>query len=144
MELFDFIGTLFDQQKYATVPDSVKKKWFFMVQRFVSIKYPLEADHFNKNGINQVVVMDFWASFLSRSYTRQPKWLFTKANSKKADITDKTQVAIGKIKTTTVDYYLHVKKMDRRDFEFLKSIEPEYVLGQLKMLESAIKEDNLL
>jgi len=145
MELFDFINALFNKEKYAAIPDSEKKSKFFMTQRFISIKYPLQAQQFNMNGINQVVVMDFWASWLSNSYNRPPKWLYTKSiKKKKVDKTDKIATALGRIKTTTVDFYLKLRKLDRRDYDFLQTIDPEGLLGELKTLEAAIKEDNLL
>lgn len=138
MELFPFIDAMFNDQKYAGIPDSVKKKHFFMVQRFMSIKFPMEANKFNVIGINYVMAIDFWQTLLSRRYNKKPSWMFTKSNKTKT-----ASHKIDKIPSKLVDFYLKGKKMDRRDFNLLRELYPDEFLDELKRIEKTVKENNI-
>ena len=84
MELFDFVDTLFGRPAvYAELKDHEKQRHFFMVNRFMSMQHPLPAGAFNHIRIPQARVMDFWQAQMSSSYTRTPKWMYTK--TKKSD-----------------------------------------------------------
>jgi len=94
MELFDIVKALFSRDEYKNVTDSEKKKHFFMIQRFMSIKYPLQAYTFGCSlEVNPVAVVDLWHMMIMRGLpTRVPEWIYTKANKsadKKAETVDK-------------------------------------------------------
>lgn len=91
MELFDIIGVMFeDHSAWVKVTNYDKKKNFFMINRILSIKYPLQANMLQHLKVNQVAVIDFWFYFISSQYNRKPSWLYTKA-SKKKDSTKKSK-----------------------------------------------------
>lgn len=140
MDLFEFIDTLFSKEKYAIVPDSIKNKHFFMTQRFMSIRYPMEANNFNVIGINQVIAMDFWHMILAKRFTKKPFWIFTK--TKKSKDKEKSH-KIEKMNLKLVNFYLKNKKMDRRDFEFLKEIYPDKLHEELKRIEKTVKDNSI-
>ena len=142
MELFDFVDTLFNRKAYLEVPDSIKRKHFFMAQRFMSMRFPLQADQFNRIGINQVVAMDYWSIILSTKYSRKPSFLYNYNKTiKKKDKVKAT--AIDRIKEDVITYYLKITQRDRRDFEFDKEIFPDEVLEELKNLTKAVKDDGI-
>lgn len=140
MELFDFIKTLFDRKAYQDVPENIKKKHAFMAMRFISINHPIEANQFNKVGINQVAVMDSWNIFLSGKYTKVPNWVYTKVDKK-------TKVEKGKIEKTTD--YLNKENMllfsqesgiEMKDLRFLiDDLGDETTWERIKALEEAEK-----
>ena len=52
-KLFDFVKIMFTKRdSYANVKESSKKRHHFMINRFMSIKFPANAQLFNFNGIN--------------------------------------------------------------------------------------------
>lgn len=138
MDLLPFIDAMFNKQQYAGISNSIKKKHFFMVQRFMSIKYPLEANRFNIVGINYVVAVDFWHIVLSRAFNRKPGWIFTKSPKTKM-----VAHKIGKMPPKLIKFYLKGKKMDRRDFDMLVELYPDEFLVELKRTEKIVKENNI-
>lgn len=135
LSLFEFMTAMFDRQKYARCTDADKKQHFFMVQRCVSTLYPVEANNFNVIGINQTAVVDYWHFVLSSKYKRQPKEIFTP--TKKSD-TEKSKISAFKKEVVLI--YLRVNKLDERDFDFLASINEDFVCSELKSIESDLKE----
>ena len=59
-----------------------------MVNRFMSIKFPANAQLFNINGINGANVIDSWQKVTSR-FNKVPFWIYTKTKSSKKNIKDK-------------------------------------------------------
>jgi hypothetical protein len=50
MELFDFVKCIFtDPKKYTLQKNAEKAKHFFLINRFMSIKFPTTAQQLNRN-----------------------------------------------------------------------------------------------
>lgn len=85
MELFDFLDALFSKEKWKNVTDNDKYKFSFMAHRFISIKYPVEANNSHVVGLgkkNSARIMDHWHRFLSKTYKGKPNWMRTKSGKK--------------------------------------------------------------
>lgn len=137
MDLFTFIEALFDKEKYANIPDSIKRRHFFMVQRFISIRYISEANSFNIIGISQIVAMDFWHMILSKKYSRKPSFLFTKT------IKTKGKDKIDKFDHKFITYFIRVTKMNRKDFNFAREIFPDMLFEKLDRLRKMVKDNSI-
>ena len=51
MDLFEYRNVIFDKAKFSKVEDSIKKKHYFMLLRFFSIRYPVEASQLSQKVI---------------------------------------------------------------------------------------------
>lgn len=140
LELFDFVDRIFNKKKFtaADCTNSDKKKHFFMAQRFISIKYPVEANNFNRVDINQVGIMNIWNGVLDRLHGQKPSWIFIKVD-KKDKAKEKIKDKIASFDSEVISFYLKNKKMDRRDFDFLVSINPDELSEELKKIENHLK-----
>lgn len=79
MELFELVKTIFKSEKdWNKVTRNDKTKNFFMVNRIMSIQFPVQANQFNHTKISPKPVVDWWHNNLSRYYTKTPNWIFTK------------------------------------------------------------------
>lgn len=79
MELFEFVKVLFtDPTRFSKIKSSDKGRHFFMVQRFMSIKFPTTAQQLNRVGMNGSAVMDLWQMIGMRFNGRVPGWIYTK------------------------------------------------------------------
>jgi hypothetical protein len=134
MQLFDFIDSIWDDKVWKGVTNNIKKKHFFMLQRFMSIAYPKQADKMNVNGINEVAVVDLWAGYLKKKYKYKPKWFFTKV-----DKSEKKGDKIGKIGNKVKNFYMSEKKMSEKDFIFMTKMFPDDSLKDLKEYEKNMK-----
>ena len=128
VQLFDFIDSLFNSKKYQNNTAVDKRQSFFMTERMMSIHYPLQVEQLNVLDINKERIMDFWASYLSGSYSRKPGWIFTKVNP---SIKKETK----KIKQPTIDYFLSKNMLDERDYNTLKRDYPEELLEELEIIQ---------
>jgi len=67
---------------WNTVTDEDKESLFFIFNRFMSKKYPIQANSFNHKFIDKALAMDIWFLFL-RNETRVPFWFWKGATKKK-------------------------------------------------------------
>lgn len=133
MEMFDYIKTLFDKEAYREVTDSDKKKHSFMMLRYVSIKYPLEANSFNLNGVDQLSMSDYWHWFFSNNYKSAPNWLYTK--------TKKNEEKIKALDKALLKRYCREFKLETREVEALEMLFAEEFAEVLKKFKAVIEED---
>lgn len=87
--LFDIIKALYTNKKeFDEISDFLLDRNSFMINRFISIKYPDKVQCFNISKINTVDVCKFWAEYLGGQY-RVPSYIYTKG-SKRAQETKST------------------------------------------------------
>ena len=82
MELFDILKSFFSEKKWNEVSKHDKGRNFFMINRMMSIQYPLQANAFNHTKIDPVPVIDFWKNTLNTKYKAAPGWFFTSTSKK--------------------------------------------------------------
>ena len=85
MELFELINTMFKPQEFKKVKLHERGKHFFMINRFASIKFPVQASYFNHIKINPAQAVTFWQELWSKSYSRTPNWMYVKTAKAKAE-----------------------------------------------------------
>jgi len=84
--LFDFIKLVFNRNaKWESVRTPDKNKFFFIMNRIMSIMYPVQANMFNHTRISKSDVVDYWHYNLGKIYTSTPQWVWPKTakNTKK-------------------------------------------------------------
>lgn len=107
MELFDIVKTIFKQDKeWNKVSRNDKTRNFFMINRIMSIQFPIQAHQFNHTKISPRPIADWWHNTLSRHYTKMPNWIFTK--TKKTETKKDTKKVI--------DFDPEVEKFIREKF----------------------------
>ena len=79
--LFDYIKIFFtDNEKFNSISDKIKEKHFFMLNRFISIKFPLTAIQLSKLNINAIHATNLLHDLMI-SYKKVPQWIYTPAKS---------------------------------------------------------------
>lgn len=135
-KLFDFIKVFFGSNpKYKEVNDYQKKKHRFIMQRFMSIRYPDTAQRFNVNKINPVAVVNLWRIVASK-YNRTPVWIFTK--TKKAPETSTKSFVPSE---DTINFYLRYHKISKRDLNDAMKFNKEKILNELEAIEKTRESD---
>lgn len=110
MELFDVIDCMFQNHSaWSEVTNYDKKKHYFMINRILSIKFPVQANTLQHLRINQVAVVDFWFYFISSQFNRKPSWLYTKTSKKKDTKKTKKVITEDMIKTFSARFGYEVK-----------------------------------
>tara|TARA_R100000005_G_C4989203_1_gene196938 strand:+ start:1049 stop:1468 length:420 start_codon:yes stop_codon:yes gene_type:complete len=120
MQLFDLVRVMFtNPTKYKEVKNHDKAKNHFMINRFMAINWPQQAQLLNRNGINGIGVIDTW-QFLTSRFKRVPGWIYTKTKKTKAQ--EKLEY---KYSEELIEIYLKVNKISRKDFNQLTKLYPE-------------------
>ncbi len=133
-KLFDFVKIMFTKrEQYGKLKESSKKRHHFMINRFMSINFPANAQVFNFNGINGSKVIDSWQMVASR-FNRVPGWIYTKTKNSKKNIKEKYQPSPEALR-----FYMEKNEIGKREVEELKKFNKDQFYKDLKNLENQIK-----
>ena len=134
MELFPFIKVFFSKPKeYEKLKAYDKKRHKFMLQRFMSIRYPEAAQAFNINKINPLGVIDSWHK-VAVQFKRVPGWIYTRVRKKKK-VKEKK---VFEPMESTVKYYMERNEIGNREYKEALKFNKEGILKELKDIESQI------
>lgn len=130
-KLFDYINFFFlKSNEYHKLNSNQKAKHHYMLNRFMSIQYPLTASKLNKIGINGAYVSDSW-QLVARQYKSIPKWIYTK--------TKKTsENALDKLDKDLLKEYARINKISSLDMKNLEAFYFNDLKAELKLLEKQI------
>lgn len=74
MDLRQYLNVLFvNKEQWHTVPDEVKQKMSFVLNRMMAMKWPLAAEALSKKGVDQAGAADIWFNSL-RGIKGVPFW----------------------------------------------------------------------
>jgi len=134
MELKDFVKMVFERpDEYTKLRSTEKAKFFFMLQRFCSIMYPVQAQAFNHIKISQAESCDYWQESLSKLYKKTPGWVYTKTkktDKKKADVPS----------AEAIDYYLERTRTSRRDLDDAVRLFGDQAYDPIRKIEAIMEE----
>ena len=137
MELFDFINCMFSKPaEFEKISMHERGKHFFMINRFMAIKYPVQASYINHIKINPGQAVTFWHELLCKMYTKTPTWMYAKVNRKKAD---KTGVNISE---DTMNYYCQKNQCSRKVLDEAIKFVGEPMIKELKEIEELRKNNS--
>jgi hypothetical protein len=135
MELFEFIKVMItDPRKYNQLKSSDKGRNHFMVQRFMSIKFPTTAQQLNRVGISGAAVMDLWQKIALRFNGRIPGWIYTKTKKSESS-TNKT----FKPNAEAAAFWMQRNGLTERDLKDAIQFNPEEMKKILSSIEKQIK-----
>jgi len=122
MQLFDIVKLIFSNKPkdWSSIGRIDKSRNFFMVNRIMSIQFPVQANQFNKLKVVPHHVVDWWHNTLSARFSRPPQWLFTKTNKNSG----KDQEDI-KYNEKVEDFIKERYRRSNRDLETLKRFYPD-------------------
>jgi len=134
MELFPFIKILFeDPQQYKKLKPYERAKFFFMLNRYMSIKYPQQANMFNILNVNPVHATDYWQRNMSKLFRVIPNWIYVKTAK------DKT-VKKNYPSEEAIKLYLSKKEMSRRDLADAEKLYGMEVYEPIMSLDAQLKQ----
>jgi len=139
--LFDYVKILFSgnekQWNELTSPD--KNRNFFMANRFLAIKYPVQVSLLSHYRINSSAVSDYWHSILVKMFKTQPNWIYAK--TKKKSVEDKKKNLPSE---AMVKWYCMKYEMSRRDYNDNVTFFGETFLKEITDLEKILKSQGVL
>jgi len=141
IQLFDYIALVFskNEKTWKDLKNTDKSRNFFMLNRFMSIKYPVQANMLSHYRINAESVSDYWHRNMSSLHSGTPKWVYTKTVKKK-----EVEKKLDLPSTEMIRWYCHQNEMTRREFDESVNFFGNDFLSELRSLEKILKSQNAL
>lgn len=137
MDLFDLTKKLFDRNyKWESIKAYDKSKNFFMVNRFMSINFPMQANLFNNRHIVSSSAVDSWRDVLNRLFTKPPSWMYTKTKKSEKSGSKKQP------EKETVSQWMKLNGLSKKDIEPMMTIMGEEITKELLEFEKMLKDKN--
>ncbi|WQJ53290.1 MAG: hypothetical protein [Wendovervirus sonii] len=137
---FDIIKMMFtDTAAFDNLPKSVLEKNFFMINRVMSIQFPLQAECFNHLSINQASVIKAWRQFaISKlGYGKMPSFIFTKTVK-----AEQAELQIDDISKELKENYCKHFNISLKDFNDMMEMFHDMTVKHVKNFESIINNAN--
>ena len=136
MELFELTKIMFEDPKaYKKINPGEKRKHFFMINRRMSIQFPLQAQVLQRQKINEVGVVDFWQRFLRKQFTKTPYWMYTKGVKKAKEDKEKKL----NIKDSVLNDYASKMGFDQKSVREASEVFPSEIKKELQRFEKWTK-----
>ena len=134
MKLFDYIKHLFGTDaQWEKLKGYDKSKNSFMINRFLSIRYPIQANMFNALRTDPVSQAEAWRMVASK-FNRVPGFIYTKTKAtKKAKVWDPNPKALA--------LYLKINEIGERDYLEAMKHQPLQVKNAINILEKQMSDD---
>lgn len=134
--LFEILNSLFSDKEYIEnlTKESIRQN-IFMINRRLAIKFPLQAQAFNKSKVNPVDVLKFWSSFLYNN-SRPPGWIYT-AGAVKSQAKKDAKKEISK---SLINQYCNRYNISVKDIETSLKFFKEETIDELKNFEELNKQ----
>lgn len=136
MELFDLTKVIFsDRNNWKDVTNIDKKKHIFMMNRFASIGYPMQANVLQHLRCNPVAIMDIWSDFMSVRHNKVPHWMYIKGKKQKEVVKEKKM----NISRNTIIEYARLYKLSLKDVDAYISLYGDEAIKEIKEIEKPSK-----
>jgi hypothetical protein len=132
MELFDIVKNVFNKKGWEKVTSLDKSRNFFMINRIMSIQFPIQANQFNRSKINPIPVIDWWHEAMSGYFKAVPSWIYTK--------TKKGEKKVKEENFEDAERFVCERLMiSRRELSDLKNFFPDKYSQWISSVDSQIK-----
>lgn len=137
-DLFDVVRMLFtDTTAFNNLSKMTLERNAFMINRFMAIKYPQQAQAFNNLKINTCDVMRFWNSYLGNK-TNVPSFIYTKGSKKSKE----TLIKANKMPSNAIlSQYCINNHLNKKDVLNAFKMFPDEMYKEISNYEKELKRD---
>jgi len=104
-----------DKENWKWVTDEQKNEFFFIINRLLSKRFPIESQLLNNKSIDKIAGLELWYNFMkSNPY---PSWIWSKSEKEKPLIPESDyKLLLHKLKIKDIDLDFLLEK----HFDFIK------------------------
>jgi hypothetical protein len=136
MKLFDYIKVLFGKDEHwDKVTNYDKSKNSFMTNRFMSIKFPVQANLFNTLKIDPVGQAEAWR-LVSSKFNRVPGFIYTKVKK-----SAKQKAKEWNPNPKALELYMKFNEIGEREYKEALKHNPLLVQNSIDTLEKQMGND---
>lgn len=134
MKLFDFIKILFGPDvEWDKLNPYDKSKNVFMTNRFMSAKWPIQANLFNKLKTDPIGTIESWR-LISSKFNRVPGFIYTPVKKSKNTVTWKPDPKYAEI-------YMKFNEIGEREFNEALKYNPSEVKITIDKIQKQMEND---
>lgn len=134
MQLFDYIKVLFGKDsEWDNVSAYDKSRNSFMSNRFMAIKFPIQANLFNSLKTDAVGQAEAWRMVASK-FNKVPGFIYTK-------IRKQPDEKVWKPDPKIVEVYMKLNEIGQREFDEALKYNQSQIKASIKLLEKQIGDD---
>jgi hypothetical protein len=122
----------FNTKEWNGIKDKDKAKNLFMINRIMSINFPLQANSFNHIKIQPEKVVDFWKVFMSHYYKKTPQWIWTKTQK------GEKESSSYEYKEEVIDFIKEKYQISSREIKEMKNFFPKNFHSFYKEIEKIL------
>jgi hypothetical protein len=141
IQLFDYVKLVFtgDEKAWEEIKDIDKSRNFFMLNRFMSIKYPVQAAVLSHYKIDSSAVSDYWHRTMKGLYKSTPNWIYAKTKKK-----DEESKKLDLPSTEMITWFCERHEMTKFDFFTNVKFFGDDFIKELKSLEKILKSQGVI
>lgn len=135
--LFGFIDDIWKKQELKKYSDFEKQKVSFMLNRFLSIKYPLQSSLLSHQNIEQTTLVNWWIEFLQCVYKTKPNFFYTKTKNDKEKIKKEVKFCEQNYSPDVIRILKQKYNLwDNKTWQDVKENQSENLILSIKQIES--------
>lgn len=140
IQLFDYIKLIFskDEKSWNELSNTDKSRNFFMLNRFLSIQFPIQVAALSSIRIDSVATSDYWHRSLSSKFTKVPNWIYAKTikanKEKKIEFPSKEMI----------NWYCEKNEISYAEYDQTVKFFGDKFLDEQKKLEKVLKSQGVL
>jgi hypothetical protein len=114
-----------NRNNWIFVSTKQKEKWFFIINRNFSKKYPQKAQLLNLKTIDKATAMDIWHAFMKTQ--PYPEWFWSKSPKMEKDLPEKEYKGLLRhlrLKESDLDYLIdRFPEVVKEELAYLKKLD---------------------
>jgi hypothetical protein len=137
-DLFSMIGNFFKPSEWKQYRQYEKSMNFFMINRFMSINFPIQAAIMSRTGINGGYLVEFWKDVISSKFKTTPTWMYVRTKKVK-DAKPKSDNNIDEFSVEVIETFKYINKCGDKEFNELKKRCPDRLFEELNKIHTMTK-----
>ena len=139
--LFDYMKLIFsrDEKKWNELSDMDKSRNFFMMNRFLSIRYPVQVHALSLLRTNPSAASDYWHRTMSTLHDTTPTWIYAKTKKK-----DEKEKKLELPSDSMIRWWCEKNESSKEDFIQNVNFFGETFIKEIRSLEKILKSQGVL
>jgi hypothetical protein len=135
---FDYMKDFFNNKDWEEKTNNDKNKNYFMLQRMLSIKYPIEMNTYNHIKIDKVATTELMRMSMLRIYkSGVPRWIYTKTKTAKKKT--KPKYDFSKY-SREISKIMETEMIDKKHMDYKIQYNPEGLMERCKKMKAILDQ----
>lgn len=135
MNYFEVLNS-FWENSYNKLSNKEKDDNYFIINRRLSINYPIQSAYLSQYGICKYAVVDFWRNFITKYNSKPPYWLYiTKNNIKNKIVKNKN---LNNFSDEILFRYTKANKIDLKNLKQIYDLYTDKIYDDIVIFEKNV------